>query len=77
MGRGLGALLGRGGPGLVNLPVGAIRPNPYQPRRFVADERFKELVASVREHGILQPVVVSEVREGEQTVYRLVAGERR
>lgn len=77
LGRGLGALLGRGGPGLVNLPVGAIRPNPYQPRRFVADERFQELVASVREHGILQPVVVSEVREGEQTVYRLVAGERR
>lgn len=77
LGRGLGALLGRGGPGLVNLPVGAIRPNPHQPRRFVADERFQELVASIREHGVLQPVVVSEVREGDQTVYRLVAGERR
>lgn len=77
LGRGLGALLGRGGPTVVNLPVGAIRPNPHQPRRFVPDERFRELVESVREHGILQPVLVSEVREGSQTVYRLVAGERR
>lgn len=77
LGRGLGALLGRGGPNVVNLPVGLIRPNPHQPRRFVPDERFRELVESVREHGILQPVLVSEVREGSQTVYRLVAGERR
>jgi len=77
LGRGLGALLGRGSPGIVHLPVGAIRPNPHQPRRFVPDDRFRELVESVREHGILQPVLVSEVREGSQTVYRLVAGERR
>lgn len=77
LGRGLGALLGRGGPSVVNLPVGSIRPNPHQPRRFVPDDRFQELVESVREHGILQPVLVSEVREGSQTVYRLVAGERR
>ncbi len=58
------------------IPVDEIRPNPYQPRQTKADDndpRFQELVASVKEKGILQPVVVRRRRDG----YELVMGERR
>ena len=55
------------------VPVGAIRPNPRQPRRTFDESALTELVSSIREVGILQPVVVRPVVDG----YELVMGERR
>src|SRR5579864_1840143 len=77
LGRGLDALI----PGAAAEPVGAvtvkedfrIAPNPFQPRRDFAGPDFNELVASVRRHGVLQPVMVRPKGAG----YELVAGERR
>ncbi len=77
LGRGLKALLPEtphARAGLVEIPVDRIEPNPNQPRhRFVAAD-LDELAASVRQHGVLQPLLVSESGPGR---YRLVAGERR
>jgi len=77
LGRGLDALI----PGASAEPVGAtteidvfrIAPNPFQPRREIAGPAFEELVASVRRHGVLQPIMV-RLKDGG---YELVAGERR
>jgi ParB family chromosome partitioning protein len=55
------------------VPLGALRANPFQPRREFAEEELAELASSIREHGVLQPIVVR--RQGE--AYELVAGERR
>jgi ParB family chromosome partitioning protein len=55
------------------IPVSRIARNPYQPRASQDREALESLVQSVREHGILQPIVVSETVDG----YRLIAGERR
>lgn len=58
-----------------------ISPNPQQPRRDFNEEELRELAASVREFGILQPVVVTkmekETESGTQVEYQLIAGERR
>ncbi|MFO7459612.1 MAG: ParB/RepB/Spo0J family partition protein [Desulfatiglandales bacterium] len=54
-------------------PVEIIEPNPFQPRRKFGEEEMLELVASVREKGILTPLLVSKAETG----YRLIAGERR
>jgi len=51
-----------------------IRPNPHQPRTHFEDKALAELGASIAEHGLLQPIVVSDVGGG---AYELVAGERR
>lgn len=51
-----------------------IRPNPHQPRTHFDDKALAELAASIAEHGLLQPIVVSDVGGG---AYELVAGERR
>ncbi|CAG7570893.1 ParB family chromosome partitioning protein [Barrientosiimonas humi] len=60
------------------IPLAAIRPNPRQPRTVFAEEEMDELVASIREIGVLQPVVVRPVGDGEGEVrYELVMGERR
>jgi ParB family chromosome partitioning protein len=75
LGRGLSSLIPqRGQPsGLTEIPIARIQPNPRQPRqRFDADE-LEALAASIREHGVLQPVLVTETLDG----YQLVAGERR
>jgi ParB family chromosome partitioning protein len=67
-------------PGLrfAELPVAAIRPNPRQPRQVFDEEALAELVHSVREIGVLQPVVVRPVTEaGAEVPYELVMGERR
>jgi len=59
--------------GLVNLRIDKIKSNPYQPRTRMDEEKLTELSASIKEKGIIQPVVVRQV--GEE--FELVAGERR
>ncbi len=77
LGRGLGALIPGAGiaadPAVVELPVDRIRPNSLQPRADFDREPLAELEASIREHGVLQPVLVRPVVGG----YELIAGERR
>ncbi len=58
---------------VVFLPVDAIRPNPAQPRKVFRPEALDELAASIRQHGVLQPLSVRRQGSG----YQLVAGERR
>ena len=55
------------------IPVSKIRPNPHQPREDFSKEALEELAASIREHGLVQPIVVRKDKEG----YMIVAGERR
>ena len=55
------------------LPVEKISPNPFQPRKHFDEAALKELSHSIKEHGLLQPIVVIEKEEG----YLLIAGERR
>lgn len=57
-----------------NVPISAISPNPRQPRTYFDEEALNELIASIKEIGILQPPVVRVVSEGR---YELVMGERR
>ena len=59
---------------IVSLPVGAIKPNPHQPRRQFEPEELRELGESIRLYGILQPLTV---RKTGPTTFELVAGERR
>ena len=81
LGRGLEALLGptredaeRDG-SLVELAVAEIRPNPFQPRQDVDPTALEELKASIRQAGLLQPIVVRPLPDGGG--YELIAGERR
>jgi ParB family transcriptional regulator, chromosome partitioning protein len=55
------------------IPLARIAPNPYQPRTAVDEQALADLAASIAEHGVLQPILVTETIDG----YRLVAGERR
>jgi ParB family chromosome partitioning protein len=81
LGRGLGALLSSPGPAsaeapgaaAVELPIDAIAPNPHQPRKDFNDKALLDLSASLRQSGVLQPVVVRRFGEG----YQLIVGERR
>jgi ParB family chromosome partitioning protein len=77
LGRGLSALIatgeGVGGLKFEELPVSAIRPNTRQPRNSFPEAGIKELAASIREVGILQPLVVRSTPAG----FELIAGERR
>ncbi len=74
LGRGLGALIPQQSTaGFAELPIGQISPNPYQPRKTFNEASIEELTRSVREHGIVQPLVVT--RAGDR--YKLIAGERR
>lgn len=58
-----------------------IKPNPYQPRKNFAEEALQELADSIKEYGIIQPLVVSKVEKitasGKSVEYQLIAGERR
>jgi ParB family chromosome partitioning protein len=74
LGRGLGALIPRPTIGLREVPVDTIRPNPWQPRAHFDDEELAELAQSIREHGVLQPVLVSQQADG---TFQLITGERR
>ena len=78
LGRGLGALIPQktetpSASGLAHIPLEQISPNPHQPRKTFNEGSIEELARSVREHGIVQPLVVS--RSGDR--YKLIAGERR
>ena len=80
LGRGLGALIPqRAEParmiaaGLAQIPIEQIQPNPMQPRKTFNEASIEELARSVREHGIVQPIVVT--RSGDR--YKIIAGERR
>jgi ParB family chromosome partitioning protein len=80
LGRGLGALIPQRGDldplrdGLAQIPITQIAPNPYQPRKAFNEASIEELARSVREHGIVQPIVVTRTSDSH---YRLIAGERR
>jgi len=84
LGRGLAALIGDVGAessverprGQRKLPTGALRPNARNPRRIFANAEIDELAASLRERGIIQPIVVRPVR-GVSDAYEIIAGERR
>ena len=55
------------------IPISAIRSNPFQPRKRFDEEKLKELSESIKEHGLFQPIIVKKSIKG----YELVAGERR
>jgi ParB family chromosome partitioning protein len=75
LGKGLTQLLGeQGEAATTSLEVTVIRPNAAQPRRFFDEEALQELAQSIAEVGILLPLIVRPVAEGE---YELIAGERR
>jgi len=61
-------------PGMAEVDLDAISPNPMQPRHPVPPDDLKELAESIREHGLIQPLVVTRSGEG---AYQLIAGERR
>ncbi|HFB52712.1 MAG TPA: ParB/RepB/Spo0J family partition protein, partial [Anaerolineae bacterium] len=80
LGKGLGALIPQtpktppapsGTP--ITVPVERIHPNPHQPRQVMDEEKLNELAESIREHGIIQPIVVTQVGNR----YQIIAGERR
>jgi len=84
LGRGLAALIGEMAAetsvdrprGQRRLPTIALRPNPRNPRRAFSNEELDELVASLRERGIIQPIIARPV-SGVSDVYEIIAGERR
>jgi ParB family transcriptional regulator, chromosome partitioning protein len=85
LGRGLAALLGEDGAedytaldrlrAAKDVPIEQLQPNRFQPRRRFDDETMDELTQSVRERGVLQPILVR--RTGAPNIYEIVAGERR
>ena len=83
LGRGLAALFGEGGGGLAgdpggarSVPIEAIRPSPFQPRRHFAESELDGLAQSIREKGIVQPLLVRPIADAAED-FELVAGERR
>ena len=74
LGRGLGALIPRPTAGVREIAVDAIRPNPWQPRTHFDEHELEEMADSIRAHGLLQPVLVSQQRDG---TFQLITGERR
>lgn len=64
-------------PGLRLIPVADIASNPRQPRQVISPEALAELAASIKEHGLIQPIVVTASRPGDPTPYVIIAGERR
>jgi ParB family chromosome partitioning protein len=75
LGRGLAALIPQRvhEAGSTEIPIGRVKPNPRQPRQRIDETELEALAASIREHGVLQPILVTETLDG----YQLVAGERR
>src|SRR3546814_6856829 len=92
LGRGLAALMGdttpkEGGEGAAagprggtrEVPIEQLRPNPYQPRKMFNPEALDELARSLKDKGVLQPLLVRRVKAGsaEGATYEIIAGERR
>jgi ParB family transcriptional regulator, chromosome partitioning protein len=77
LGRGLASLIPQrpaGGPAApAEIPIDRIKRNPYQPRKRIDEEALEQLAESIRLHGVIQPILVTEQLDG----YQLVAGERR
>ena len=71
----------RRGEAIFWIEIEKIEPNPYQPRREFEDEALRALAGSIREHGVLQPILVTkretETPTGIEVKYELIAGERR
>ena len=77
LGRGLDALLPtepESGDGVLQVAIGDIDPNADQPRRVFAEEALAQLAQSIRDQGVLMPLIVTPQPGGR---YRIVAGERR
>jgi ParB family chromosome partitioning protein len=74
LGKGLDALLPNRGSEVIEIEIGKVFPNENQPRKVFKDATLKELAVSIKEKGVLQPVIVSRVGDG---TFRLIAGERR
>lgn len=58
---------------IVNVKLSELRSNPYQPRKVFDEEALKELAASIKEHGVFQPIIIKKSIKG----YEIIAGERR
>ena len=77
LGRGLDALI----PSLsvneddkvIEITLSQLRPNPYQPRKTFDEDAIKDLAESIKQHGVIQPIIVRSVVKG----YEIIAGERR
>ena len=74
LGKGLEALLPERGDEVIKIDIGKVLPNEHQPRKIFNDEALKDLADSIKEKGVLQPIIVSRVGDG---TFRLIAGERR
>lgn len=74
LGKGLSSLIPDKGEEIINIEIEKIIPNQYQPRKIFRDEALKELSASIKERGVLQPIIVQRVGDG---TFSLIAGERR
>lgn len=77
LGKGLSALIPekkQSSSGILELDINIITPNEYQPRRFFDDKALDDLVSSIREKGVIQPVIVRRISD---RAYELIAGERR
>lgn len=74
LGKGLEALLPEKGDEVIKLEIAKIVPNVHQPRKVFRDEALQELARSIKEKGVLQPIIVSRAGDG---TFRLIAGERR
>ncbi len=77
LGKGLAALLGEDDTNhhqLTSININQLKPNPLQPRRHFDDAALKDLIASIKEKGILQPILVRSIGEHH---YEIIAGERR
>ncbi|OAS16803.1 ParB/RepB/Spo0J family partition protein [Paenibacillus oryzisoli] len=58
---------------VIQIPLAQLRANPYQPRKHFNEDSIKELSESIKEHGVIQPIIVRKVLKG----YEIIAGERR
>jgi ParB family chromosome partitioning protein len=58
---------------IIQIPLSQLRANPYQPRKHFNEDSIKELAESIKEHGVIQPIIVRKVLKG----FEIIAGERR
>jgi ParB family chromosome partitioning protein len=82
LGKGLGALIptevvNDRSSSLREVPIGSIRPNPLQPRAHFDEDTMSSLAASVKEMGVLQPILVRSIEGDSAEAFELIAGERR